>query len=168
MVLRPDITAQNLAVGEAAAGMFIVNAYNVLYSERVAASYNPVPTLFHTSEIIIPSITSKPDTKIRITAYIHNKGRHINHTAAFRGFIGVSSTSWTAWSYPTISEKHPNNPKAEIVPAHLQIPYRQIGYEYGEPQGDEQPTKHQSCSVHYTSVLKPIPIACNLFKACFS
>ena len=53
MVLRPDITAQNLAVG-AAAGMFIVNAYNVLYSERVAASYNPVPTLFHTSEIIIP------------------------------------------------------------------------------------------------------------------
>ena len=39
--------------------------------------------------------------------------------------------------------------KAEIVPAHLQIPYRQIGYEYGEPQGDEQPTKHQSCFVHY-------------------
>ena len=54
MVLRPDITAQNLAVGEAAAGMFIVNAYNVLYSERVAASYNPVSTFFHTSEIIIP------------------------------------------------------------------------------------------------------------------
>lgn len=112
MVLRPDITAQDLTVGEAAAGMFIINAYNVLYSERVAASYNPVSTFFHTSEIIIPWITWKPDTKIRITAYIHNKGRHINHTAAFRGFIGVSSTSWTAWSCPTISEKHPNNPES--------------------------------------------------------
>nr|DAT16842.1 MAG TPA: hypothetical protein [Caudoviricetes sp.] len=40
MVLGPDVAAQDLAVGKAAAGMFIVDAHNVLHPECVAASYN--------------------------------------------------------------------------------------------------------------------------------